>query len=204
MVSRPDPELCARFHPWLPFFPAAEDKSTKAVFVVSNPEQEPQPHLSTCADAQESASFLYLTNHTHTRWVDFLALCVDVLQFKLFSELSTCQNAAMIQTWIKFCFNSRFCLFCHRRSQLCEVTFTPSGDLSNCKVVFGREHADLVYIIITGHMDISDGPFNKSLLRERNVSVLPLQTAVTQYLRPTRGLGGKFRCKQAMSFRLSS
>lgn len=54
-----------------------------------------------------------------------------------------------------------------------------------CLCYRGHPDTDLVYIIITGHMDISDGPFNKPLLEKKKISALPPQTTVTRYLWPT-------------------
>lgn len=60
--------------------------------------------------------------------------------------------------------------------QLREPAFTPRGDLTNCNGSLcyrGRLDTDLVYIIITVHMDISDGPFNKPLLGKKTYPLYP-------------------------------
>lgn len=69
-----------------------------------------------------------------------------------------------------------------------------------CLCYRGHPDTDLVYIIITGHMYISDGPFNKPLL-EKKISALPPQTAVTGYLYAhSCGLGGKYWYKHTKVF----
>lgn len=42
-----------------------------------------------------------------------------------------------------------------------------------CPCYRGHPDTDLVYIIITGHMDISDGPFNMPLLEKKKYPLYP-------------------------------
>lgn len=74
------------------------------------------------------------------------------------------------------CFTPSCFFFFWVGGQLREPAFTPRGDLTNCNGSLcyrGRLDTDLVYIIITVHMDISDGPFNKPLLGKKTYPLYP-------------------------------
>jgi len=93
-------------------------------------------------------------------------------------------------------------LYCYY-SQLRQAAFTPRGDLSNCNSsLCYKGHTDLVYIIIIGHMDISDGPFQQTTLGGKKcIRFTPTNSGNPTLMAHSCGLGGKYWCKQAMSFR---
>lgn len=65
-----------------------------------------------------------------------------------------------------------------------------------CFCYRGHPDADLVYIIIAGHMDVSDGPFNKPLLGEKkNIRFTPTNSSNVILVAHSCGLGGKYQYK---------
>lgn len=87
--------------------------------------------------------------------------------------------------------------------QLREPAFTPRGDLTNCNGSLcyrGRLDTDLVYIIITVHMDISDGPFNKPLLGKKHIRFTPTSSSNPILIAHSCGLGGTYWYKHAKVF----
>lgn len=63
----------------------------------------------------------------------------------------------------------------------------------------GDSDTDLVYIIITAHMDISDGAFNKPLLG-KNIRFTPTNSSNPILIPHSCGLGGKYWCKHTEAF----
>lgn len=62
-----------------------------------------------------------------------------------------------------------------------------------CLCFRGHSDADLVYIIISCHMDISDGPFNEPLLeRKKDIRFTPTNSRNPILMAHSCGLGGKY------------
>lgn len=72
-----------------------------------------------------------------------------------------------------------------------------------CFCYWGHPGTDLVYIIITGHMDVSDGPFNKPLFwGKRNIRFTPTKSSNMIFMAHSCGLGGKYQYKHAKGFQI--
>lgn len=71
-----------------------------------------------------------------------------------------------------------------------------------CLCYRGHPDTDLVYIIITGHMDVSDGPFNKPLLGEKNIRFTPTNSSNKILMAHSCGLGGKYQYKHTEIFQI--
>lgn len=69
-----------------------------------------------------------------------------------------------------------------------------------CLCSRGHPDTDLVYIIIIGHMDISDGPFNKPLLGKKNIRFTPTNSSNPILMAHSCGLGGKYWYKHTKVF----
>ena len=69
-----------------------------------------------------------------------------------------------------------------------------------CLCYRGHTDTDLVYIIITGHMDISDGPFNSHFPGKKNIRFTPTNSSNPILMAHSCGLGGKYWYKHTKIF----